>query len=383
MSWAYFGFIRATRLTFRNVESSEIMNIKTLSRIIEKNVEYNIEYHLHLRILTIGNIINLLEKNKKTVNCLDNILSLYITHNIKYVYIIFKDKEGNYRYLLDGSLPMSERGFFGQVFIPSNEKLWKKCFESCKDVYGVQNKNEVVGLWITYLHPIAYEGKVQAILAMDVSLGTYQRLEDILAPSRHYLNYMIVFITIIIFCIFMETRLFLREQKRRRIDPLTGVFNRSYLQELDKTLDLEKIAVAIVDIDFFKKINDTYGHSNGDIALKNVAKQLMLYTRNYDIVIRYGGEEFVIIFNNYGGKKSEKEIRNIIRVARRIQKRISSKPMRLENINIQLTISMGVDPFTFKRSSISESIEMADKALYLAKNMGRNRVKVAKFYSIS
>ena len=379
IGWAYIGLLRATQNTFNNVESSEMKNIRALSIIIEKNIKYNAEHYFHLKGFTFDKIIKLLKKDKKVADSLNKVLSIYITHNIKYVYVVYKDKKGSYRYLLDGSLPISERGFLGQVFMPTNIKLWQECFKTGKDVYGIQNKNKTTGLWITYLHPIIDKGKIEAVLVLDVSLKTYQKLEDILAPARHYLNYMLVFITIILLCIFFQTNLLIKEQKRRRVDPLTGVYNRSYLNELEKILDLEKIAVAMVDIDFFKKINDTYGHNNGDIALRNVAKQLMLYTRNYDIVIRYGGEEFVVIFRNYDGKKSRKQIKDIIKVARRVQKKISSKPMRLDKIETHITVSMGIDPFTFKRSSISESIKMADEALYLAKNMGRNRVKVAKF----
>ncbi len=378
LTWTYYSFIKSTKLTFNNVKSSEIKNVKSLSSIIEKNLIYHLK-HQHLNLnFSIENVTSILSKHKELRRELNGILSLYITKSVRYVYVIYKDKKGSYRYLLDGSLPLSERGAFGQIFVPVNTKLWKKCFKTKKDVYGVQDKR-VYGLWVTYLHPLIYKGKIQAVLALDVSSKTYTKLEDILAPSRHYLKYMIIFISITIFCILMETLLLFREQRRRRIDTLTGIYNRSFLKELEKTIDLKKVAVAIVDIDFFKKINDTYGHDYGDLVLKNVAKQLMLYTRNYDIVIRYGGEEFVVIFKNYAGYKSKKAIRNIVKVAKRIQRKISSKPMRLDNIEIKLTISMGIDPFTYKRKSLNESITIADKALYVAKQTGRNKVVVARF----
>ena len=380
LSWTYYSFIKSTKLTFNNVKSSEIKNVRSLSAIIEKNIAYHLKHQDILNNLSVEKMILVLDKNKKIHRELNGILSLYITKTVRYVYIIYKDNRGTYRYLLDGSLPLSERGAFKQIFIPVNAELWHRCFKTKKDVYGVQNKNnKVFGLWVTYLHPIIYKNRVQAVLALDVSSNTYSKLEDVLAPSRHYLKYMIIFISITIFCILMETFLLFREQRRRRIDTLTGLYNRSYLKEVEKTVDLNKISVAIVDIDFFKKINDTYGHDYGDLALKNVAKQLMLYTRNNDVIIRYGGEEFVVIFRNYNGYKSKKAVRNIVKVAKRIQRKISSKPIRLEDMEMNLTVSIGIDPFTYKRKSLNESITAADKALYTAKETGRNKVVSARF----
>jgi len=383
LTWAYYGFIKATRLTFNNISSSEIKNVEAMSRIIEKNIVFTIKHHTGISRFCLGELLEILSKNRKLRRLLDSVLSLYITKNIKYVYVIYRDRKGVYRYLLDGSLPLSERGAFRQIFVPANTDLWKKCFQEKRDVYGIQNWSErVFGLWITYLHPILCDGKIQAVLVLDVSSGAYSKLEDILAPSRHYLKYMILFTTIIILCIFLETLLLIREQKKRRIDPLTGVYNRSYLKELEKTLDLKKIAVAMVDIDHFKRINDTYGHDYGDLALKNVAKQLMLYTRTYDVVIRFGGEEFLVIFRNYDGFRDKRYVKNIIRVARRIQRKISENPVRVEELEIKLTVSIGLDPFTYKRKTLYESIAMADKALYMAKRTGRNRVVVARLRGV-
>lgn len=380
LSWTYYSFIKSTKLTFNNVKSSEIKNIRTISLIIEKSLKYDIKRQNIPDGFSLERTVEVLGKSAKLRKELNGVLSLFITKTIRYVYIIYKDDKGAYRYLLDGSLPLSERGAFKQIFIPVNAELWHRCFKTKKDVYGVQNKNnKIVGLWVTYLHPIIYKNSVQAVLALDVSSNTYSKLEDILAPSRHYLKYMIIFISITIFCIFVETLLLFREQRKRRIDPLTGLYNRSYLKEFEKNVDLRKIAVAVVDIDFFKKINDTYGHDYGDLALKNVAKKLMLYTRDYDVIIRYGGEEFVVIFKNYYGYKSKKAIRNIVKVTKRIQRKISLKPMRLDNVEINITVSIGIDPFTFKRESLNESITMADKALYIAKQTGRNRVVSARF----
>jgi diguanylate cyclase (GGDEF)-like protein len=380
LAWTYYIFINSAKQTFNNVKSSEIQNVKDLSIIIDKNLRYYLRQQHIIHKLSLEQVLSAASKNNELHKEFNDILSLYITKQVRYVYIIYKDKQGKYRYLFDGSLPESERGVFRQVFMPVNTELWRKCFKAKEDVYGAQINN-VYGLWVTYLHPLIFKGKVQAVLAMDVSSKTYTKLEDILAPSRQYLKYMILFIFIIIFCIVAETFLLIREQKRRRVDILTGVYNRSYLKEMEKTLDLKKVAVAIVDIDFFKKVNDTYGHNYGDLVLRSVAKKLMLYSRSYDVVIRYGGEEFVVIFKNYDGYNSKKEIKNIVSVTKRLQRKISTNTIRLDNIEIKVAVSVGLDPFTYRRKSLSDSITMSDKALYVAKNTGRNKVVVARFNS--
>ena len=163
-------------------------------------------------------------------------------------------------------------------------------------------------------------------------------------------------------------------------DPLTNLYNRRYFHEIaENIIAIEKrkknaLSVIMVDIDKFKEVNDTYGHSVGDDAIKFLSNKLTLNTRESDIVARFGGEEFVVVLTN-----TPKE--HALLIAETIRKDVeessySSAFLNDSNTALKLTVSIGVDEFCHdKDATISEALNRADKALYLAKESGRNRVR--------
>ena len=153
-------------------------------------------------------------------------------------------------------------------------------------------------------------------------------------------------------------------------DALTGAFNRKKMEE-DMKDEFErfkrygvKFSVIMADIDFFKKINDTYGHMMGDLVLKSVADTLKNNIRKSDKLYRYGGEEFCILLPNT-------EIQDAISLAKRLLQKIRERKIN----NISVTISMGVSCAEEKDGRWEEIIKRADEKLYLAKSNGRNRVE--------
>jgi diguanylate cyclase (GGDEF)-like protein len=128
----------------------------------------------------------------------------------------------------------------------------------------------------------------------------------------------------------------------------------------------------MIDIDRFKQYNDTFGHPHGDVALKEIASVLRKSIRSYDLAARYGGEEMVLVLP----QASPHRIRPL---AERIRAAIAELPFRgaTDSHRVQLTISIGVAGLPAHAKSKSELIERADQALYLAKEEGRNRVRVA------
>jgi diguanylate cyclase (GGDEF)-like protein len=163
-------------------------------------------------------------------------------------------------------------------------------------------------------------------------------------------------------------------------DSLTGLFTRRHLfklaeEEVNRCRRYHRrMSVIIFDIDFFKKINDTYGHGVGDQVLKEIAVVAKDSLRQVDILGRYGGEEFLIIL-----PETEPEGGEI--VAQRLREKIASTPIRSAGEDITVTASFGVSGYmTSKLHSLSarevleEIIKQADDALYQAKRLGRNRV---------
>lgn len=156
-------------------------------------------------------------------------------------------------------------------------------------------------------------------------------------------------------------------------DGLTGVYNHRHFQErLNEILERGKrygeiFSLILLDIDFFKKVNDTYGHPIGDLVLKKVSQKIKSSTRKIDIVARYGGEEFAIIL-----PQSNKE--SAYKFAERLRKEISEMTIVFESGKLNVTVSMGVADFPSDGKDKVELIDKADKCLYEAKKQGRNRV---------
>jgi len=158
-------------------------------------------------------------------------------------------------------------------------------------------------------------------------------------------------------------------------DFLTGVYNRRYFYEnMNEYVayaeeHMEPYVVAMLDIDHFKKINDTHGHNSGDKVLKTLAKKLIDETKGDDLIARFGGEEFCIILKDISNENAVKFFVNL-------RANIANCKVQLKKEQISFTVSIGV---AFSRSDyrLDELLELADEALYRAKENGRNRVEIA------
>lgn len=130
----------------------------------------------------------------------------------------------------------------------------------------------------------------------------------------------------------------------------------------------EKLSLLMIDIDFFKKVNDTYGHVEGDVVLRELGKILPKNCRSFDIVSRNGGEEFTILLLDCPQIQA-------MQIAERIRSSVETHPFILSNgTQINITISIGVSNYPEITSEIEKLLELADMALYVAKHTGRNKV---------
>lgn len=157
-------------------------------------------------------------------------------------------------------------------------------------------------------------------------------------------------------------------------DQLTGLYNRNYLLThlsglMQRTLASGKaMALAMIDVDTFKQVNDTHGHAAGDEVLAELAQRMMHYTRNFDTIARFGGEEFVVVMPDTNPELA-------MMVAERLRVRIFDTPFRLKNgMELPITISIGVAVSRHRDDKADNLLERADRALYAAKHEGRNRV---------
>ncbi|MBC8283556.1 MAG: diguanylate cyclase [Nitrospinae bacterium] len=158
-----------------------------------------------------------------------------------------------------------------------------------------------------------------------------------------------------------------------RIDPLTGISNRRDMMEIleNEQFRYERygkvFCLLMFDIDFFKKVNDQYGHDMGDFVLKKVAQVLKGKCRKVDFLARWGGEEFLIVLpetNLLGGEKAAESMR----------KAIESEKFNFNDHEISVTMSIGVACQSEKEMNLEELLKVADERLYTAKERGRNQV---------
>ncbi len=159
-------------------------------------------------------------------------------------------------------------------------------------------------------------------------------------------------------------------------DSLTNLYNRRYFEER-LTGETQRafyggtsLSLIMIDIDHFKKINDTFGHTEGDKVLQEIASLLKNSVRKKDTVARYGGEEFVLILPEAG-------LEEATMIAERIRRLVEQTPLTIGKVQMNITVSLGISNFpTHRAKSKEELVKMADQALYEAKRAGRNRVCV-------
>jgi len=164
-------------------------------------------------------------------------------------------------------------------------------------------------------------------------------------------------------------------------DPLTMIYNRRFLiQEGQKIVNTclrsgKPCSALMIDIDFFKKINDTHGHSVGDEVLKHISNIINELIRTSDYFARYGGEEFTIIATN-------SSIEDSVILCERILEAVRNRPYTTDKIRIPFTVSIGVSEYSeeisYGQSEIEDMLEKADIALYKAKTSGRDRYEIFK-----
>jgi diguanylate cyclase (GGDEF)-like protein len=176
----------------------------------------------------------------------------------------------------------------------------------------------------------------------------------------------------------VRTRLYQQAERLATTDGLTGLLNRrTFNVQLEARLREAQryqrpLSLLLLDIDHFKKVNDTHGHPAGDAVLRGVARVAQKAARETDQVARYGGEEMAVILPETDGKGA-------LAIAERLRKAVEATPHATERGSLRVTVSIGIST---SAQSAEELIELADRALYRAKQGGRNRVEAANRASL-
>lgn len=306
--------------------------------------------------------------NNKLKSDIEKNLKVLLTKNIKYTYIIYKDENENFKSLVNTS--NINKTLAMQEFDIKNP-TWLELYNTKKPHLIKQLfQNE---LTISYLIPIIKHNEVQLVMVVDFAVEKVKEINNMIDFVKNSILLIITIVLVFLLVFIIQTVKYFLIKKKAFIDKLTGVYNRNYLQESKNFINLSEYIIAAVDIDYFKKINDSYGHDNGDLILKQVAQTIIKSIRKKDdIVIRYGGEEFLILART---KRNDKLM--ALNVLQRILTVIRDEKFLLNtNEILNVTVSIGVNLLPEESRTFSEAFKLADIALYTAKTKGRNQLEI-------
>jgi|GEM_PF-925450 len=327
--------------------------------------KHKIKDWLHGNCKDIKNINDCILHNHGISSQLNKLLSIIINQDVRYAFLVYQDRKGRYRFMGDGAENPAK---VMQKIDPDNKVLWDKSYASSSKIIISSHKN-TDGLWLTYLSPIISKKNhtTKLILVTDFSTFLNKKIQNTIAPIKTILFY-ILGITIIIFIIgIIQMIMYFHAKQEGYTDELTKLNNRNYLRKiLDDKFLYNKYIIAMVDIDYFKKINDQYGHDFGDFVLKKVAELFTDSINKNDFVFRYGGEEFLFLLQKKHYKKHLDLLMNGIR-------KLDINSYK-SNRGVNISISIGVNSELHRYKNFSDMIKSADIALYQAKFNGRNQI---------
>ncbi len=262
------------------------------------------------------------------------------------------------RFPVPGDNPNSVVIQTGKPYILNNPSSVYKAFE--------QEPHSHIRSWLGV--PLISRDQIIGLLAIDSAQPNRFTQEDV--------NMAVAFADQVAIAL-ENARLYEEAQNMALTDSLTGLYNRRGLFEIGRLefsralRNNQPFAALMVDIDYFKRVNDLYGHAIGDQALQGLARHLNSMTRDIDIVGRYGGEEFVILLSKtpLGAARD---------IAERLRSAVENSPLATDSGNLRVTISLGVAAISSETPDLETLIARADQALYIAKHKGRNRVESSK-----
>jgi len=259
----------------------------------------------------------------------------------------------------------------GFILVDENNNYLSSNSAAAEMIPGITRLIKGESIFSTEGWPEELSDDESSMLDFSFSVGTNRHytasISPILAKNMSVLAKVYLFIEI------TDSVILMRElENAAYIDELTGIFNRKHFFEhasvdIERALRLnQSIYIAMLDLDFFKQINDKYGHAAGDMVLKGTAEIIRHTIRSYDLLCRYGGEEFVLLITALNVNEAR-------RLMERIRENMEHNHFNYEGEEVTVTCSIGLAEF-LKTDTLETSIKKADDALYAAKNGGRNQV---------
>ena len=284
--------------------------------------------------------------------------------NISSVFIVFL-KKGQLFYLLDTS--DSEKSEFGEPFQPEDFTVFERIIEDKSRKIFIQNGLKNLGF--TLIKPIIEDDMVVAFLMLDYK----QKSLDIMIAK--VVDYMLITKNILAFIgllllflgLYLVYMMFVKEN--RYSIAKTNALKRNYLTDNYEKINFSDYYISLINVDFFRRINDIYGEEIGDELIVELMKNISLHLRKQDVFIQYSGEEFLLFIY-----KDNLSVHNFKLMMEEIRIMVEELELYVDKQPVYMTISMGILLETQNSKSLQDAIYKADVALYKAKHNGRNRV---------
>ncbi len=354
--YTYNEISKSKESIFERIEQHEISQMAYVLQNMQQRILKQVGEH------NIDDLITFFQDKEHTTQY-EEMLSMMLTSDVKYSYILHRDETKKFRFLLDAS--KTDKASFNQKF-DVNAPEYELAY-STKKPQLIKQQN-VENLYITYLHPITKDGKVVALFNIDFTTDIKAIILESIKPLETLFTLLTLFVVIFMAMTLMQIFHYFITKKKIFTDPLTKTFNRNYLEEIGSVLNLENYSLAMLDLDKFKIINDTYGHKAGDYVLSHASKIIKNSIRDNDILVRYGGEEFLLLINNRDNTKRD--------ICERIRNNVAKEKFVYDGHEIYVTVSIGLHVNPHLEKNMQEAVKKADKMLYEAKKNGRNRVVV-------
>ncbi|WP_457749871.1 GGDEF domain-containing protein [Sulfurimonas sp.] len=304
--------------------------------------------------------------NKNLRATFEDMLRLVRISTVQNLFVVARDKEKNYYFLLDSELDKTKHANLYEPFTPLGN-YWQQVYILKKP--QIFHHHDDTNLWITIVYPIIQNNQTIAIIAADISYELHVSMQKQLKSFTIFFFWILLLVILVMAFFYILILYFRRKYYEGYIDPLTNVYNRKYLYDILLKKLAREYQLFMIDIDFFKKVNDNYGHDAGDYILQEVAIRLKSLTRDEDSIIRYGGEEFLIYTTNLNAKQCYE-------FAERLRKYVKKDPIIYKHISCTVSISVGCYSQGSKFQAFNDIFKKADEALYEAKLSGRDCVQI-------
>ncbi len=325
--------------------SGDVISLKVQNIILNEKMQKNINFHDSMK--NIAKIIETQYELNYIVPLIGEMFDKFVSNHLIYIFLKKDDSE---EFSLVWPAACNDEKIYGLISILRSDSDCILTADKKTGVFPLVSEGKLFGCIVTK----SMEGKLN-----DKEVDYIEQLTNQVATTINRAN---VYAEIL---------------KHATLDALTGFYNKRQLEERLKQevssarRQHQPLSVIMTDIDFFKGVNDTYGHAVGDLVLKTVSDVIRSQLREYDVAGRYGGEEFTILLPSAA-------IKDACMVAERLRKAVEKRMVDIskltpEHKNINVTISLGVYQMQ-EGDEIPDLIIKADKALYEAKTGGRNKV---------